>query len=183
MPVAVRQGSVNARGTIAEVGENAFSVWLLNNDDELKEEEPATVLLLSRSGPYTFQAYLRKDHDGTLVVERPGRIVRTQRRRFERRPASLSATVREYLGGEQPVTQTTISELSGGGATLANPDHEFDVGNVLTMSFFAGDQHYTVAGRVVRTSADESRLHVRFEAMKDQQREEIARSLQRTDLG
>lgn len=183
MPVAVRQGPVNARGTIAEVGENAFAVWLLDDEVHLDEDELATVLLLSRSGPYTFEATVRTDDDGTVIVGRPERIVRTQRRRFERRPASLPATVHEYLDGENRSTETTISELSGGGATLVNPDHEFAVGNVLTMSFFAGTQHYTVAGRVVRSSADESRLHVRFEAMKDQQREDIARSLRRVDLG
>ncbi|HKJ85908.1 MAG TPA: PilZ domain-containing protein [Spirochaetia bacterium] len=183
MPVAVRQGGVHARGTIAEVGENAFAIWLLDDDAQFDEGEPVTVLLLSRSGPYTFEASLRTDDDGTVIVERPERIVRTQRRRFERRPASLPATVHEYLDGESRSTETTISELSGGGATLVNPNHEFAVGNVLTMSFFAGTQHYTVAGRVVRSSADESRLHVRFEAMKDQQREDIARSLRRVDLG
>jgi len=183
MPVAVRQGRVNARGTIAEVGENAFAVWLLDDEVQLNEDELATVLLLSRSGPYTFEASVRTDVDGTVIVGRPERIVRTQRRRFERRPASLPATVHEYLDGESRTTETTISELSGGGATLLNHGHEFAVGNVLTMSFFAGTQHYTVAGRVVRSSADESRLHVRFEAMKDQQREDIARSLRRVDLG
>lgn len=183
MPIAVRQGEVNARGTIAEVGENAFSVWLIDGDEELREDEPVTLLLLSRSGPFTFAASLRKDDDGTLIVERPGRIVRTQRRRFERRPASLATTVKEYLGADTLAAEATISELSGGGATVSNPNHEFDVGNVLTMSFFAGSRHYTVAGRVVRTSANDDRLHVRFEAMKDQQREEIATSLKRIDLG
>ena len=183
MPIAVRQGEVNARGTIAEVGENAFTVWLIDGADELREDEPATLLLLSRSGPYTFAASLRRDDDGSLIVERPGRIVRTQRRRFERRPASLPATVKEYLGADTLATEATISELSGGGATLSNPNHEFAVGNVLTMSFFAGTRHYTVAGRVVRTSANDDRLHVRFEAMKDQQREDIATSLKRIDLG
>jgi hypothetical protein len=176
MPVAISQENVQARGTIADVAEHSFTIWVLNDCDDLDEEEPASVLLLSRSGPYHFSARLQKAEDGTLIVERPARIVRDQKRRFGRYAASLPAIVKPYLGDEQ-VAEVTIREMSGGGATITNPDGRFDMGNVLELSFTTGRSHYTVAGRVVRTSNAGDLLHIRFEAMKDQERNEIARSL------
>jgi hypothetical protein len=43
----------------------------------------------------------------------------------------------------------------------------------LSLSFDAGGNSYTVAGRVVR---DDGALHIRFEAMRDQERLQIAES-------
>jgi hypothetical protein len=181
MPIAAIQGELQARGTIAEVNQSTITIWILDTDDGLDAEKPVSFMLLSRSGPYTFEANMRRIGDGILVVERPPRIVRAQRRRFRRRPASLPAKVRAYLDGSSPA-DAIINELSGGGATLTNPNHAFTVGNVLSMSFSAGTRQFDLAGRVVRTSDNSSRLHVRFEAMKDQQREDIAEYVALTDL-
>lgn len=180
-PVAVRQSGVQARGTIAEVGQTTFTIWILDSADGLDVEKPATFVLLSRSGPYRFEAQIEHVEDGSVIAKRPPRIVRTQRRRFGRRAAALSATVKEYLGDDPPY-EAVISELSGGGATLTNPGGIFSLGSVLTLSFTAGRREYTVTGRVVRISGDEGQLHVRFEAMKDQQREEIAETVALTNL-
>lgn len=176
MPIAVSQGGVQARGTIAEVAESSFTVWVLNRAEELVDGEPASFLLLSRSGPYQFDATMYKGDDDTLVVARPARIVRTQRRRFGRRPAALPAVVRPYLGDGES-RRVVINDLSGGGASVANPGMQFSTGNVVELAFSAGGNEYVVAGRVVRTSNDGHNMHVRFEAMKDQERHEIAESV------
>ncbi|MFW5688975.1 MAG: PilZ domain-containing protein [Spirochaetota bacterium] len=181
MPIAVLQDQVQVRGTIAEVGANTFTVWVLDANDELDSERTASFMLLSRSGPYTFEAPMEKADDGSLVVQRPHRILRNQRRRFRRRPAALSASVKRYLSSDPP-DETVINDLSGGGATVMNPNHAYEVGDVLTLAFAIASRHYMVTGRVVRVSGDDHRLHVRFEAMKDQQRQEIAESVALADL-
>ena len=176
MPVAISQNHVHARGTISNVSNNSFTIWLISNAEKLTDGEAASLLLLSRRGPYRFSARMRKGEDGSIVVERPTRILRNQRRRFGRYPTAIPAAAKPYLSEEEPA-EATVRELSGGGATITNPGGRFQSGNVLELTFASGRQRYTVAGRVVRTSDDDELLHVRFEAMKDQQRVEIAESL------
>ena len=176
MPVAVQQSGYQTRGTIAEVEEHTFTMWVLGDVGEIDDSSEASFVFLSRSGTFQFDARFTKHADGTLVVERPARTLRSQRRRFERHPAKLPVSVVRFLGEEGP-REAVITELSGGGATVANPAASFSVGNVLALSFDAGGRSYTVAGRVVRAEADDARLHVRFEAMKDQERHAIAHSI------
>lgn len=70
-----------------------------------------------------------------------------------------------------------MRELDGGGATVTNPDGSSIVGNVVALTSSTGGQQYHVAGRVIRTSRADTDLHVRFEAMKDEQRAQIAGSV------
>jgi hypothetical protein len=176
MPVAVHQGGFQSRGTIAEVDEDTFTMWVLSDVDDVDDSTDASFVLLSRSGTYQFNARFAKHADGTLVVQRPASVVRSQRRRFERYPARLPASVVRFLGDEDP-SQALITELSGGGATVTNPAGTFAEGNVLQLSFDAGGRTYTVAGRVVRAENEKDVLHLRFEALKEQDRQEIAHSI------
>lgn len=176
MPVAVHQSGYQTRGTIAEVEDGTFTMWILGDVDQMDDSRQASFVLLSRSGTYQFDADFTKHADGTLVVQRPVRTLRSQRRRFERHAARLSVTMAPFLGEEQPM-EALITELSGGGATVTNPEGSFAVGNVLTLSFEAGGRQYTVAARVVRAGTEDGELHVRFEAMKDQERDAIAESV------
>ncbi len=181
MPVAIRQADVQARGTIAELDARTITIWVMNGDDVFDVTKPATFMLLSRRGPYTFDSRLRKTGDGTLTIERPGRMVLNQRRRYDRRPAALPAMIKDHLTNEAP-TRAVIDELSGGGATLTSPNRSFAVGSILKMSFSVGKRHYTAAGRVVRAGSDPSRLHVRFEAMNETERQEIVDYIAETEL-
>ena len=174
MPVAVQQGSFQARGTIADVEEGTFTLWVLGEEDQFDDSREASFVLLSRSGTYQFDSGFRKLPDGTLVVDRPAQSLRSQRRRFDRYPARLPVNVAR-LNDDAQLTAATITELSGGGATVTDPERVFDERQVLELSFEAGGNNYTVAGRVVR--ADDGALHVRFEAMTDQKRLEIAESV------
>ena len=178
MPVSVDQHGYQVRGTVADVDEDALTVWILGAGENFDEEKPASFMLLSRNGAYQFESRFSKRPDDTLVVESPERIVWTQRRRFGRHPATLPVRLMTYLGEEDPV-ESTICELGGGGATITNPAGSFRVGNVLTLEFTAGGADYSVTGRVVRSSNDARRLHVRFEAMMDQQRYALAESVVR----
>lgn len=178
MPVSVDQHGYQVRGTVADVGEDALTVWILGAGENFDEEQPASFMLLSRNGAYQFESRFSKRPDDTLVVERPDQIVWTQRRRFGRHPATLPVSLTTYLGDDDPV-ESTICELGGGGATVTNPAGSFRVGNVLTLEFTAGGAEYSVTGRVVRASHEARRLHVRFEAMMDQQRYALAESVVR----
>lgn len=176
MPIAIGQGSLETRGTIAEVASDSFTVWLLDGGSQLSEDDPVTCTILSRSGPYRFESRIRHDDEDTLNVRRPARLVKNQKRRFRRHTAELPAAVRGYLSENSP-QRVMINELSGGGATITNPESRFSLGSVLEISFSAGQRRYSVAGRVVRVSENAKLLHLRFEAMKDQQREQLAHSV------
>jgi PilZ domain-containing protein len=175
MPVAVQQASFQTRGTIAEVAKHSFTMWLLGDGDEIDDSMEASFVLLSRSGTYQFDAQFTKQPDGMLSVQRPAQTLRSQRRRFDRHPARLPVNVARLLSDGHP-TEAVITELSGGGATVTNPASSFSEGHVLNLSFVAGGRSYTVAGRVVRAEDDGS-LHVRFEAMRDQERQAISESV------
>jgi len=174
MPVAVQQGSFQARGTIADVEKETFTLWVLSEEDQFDDSKEASFVLLSRSGTYQFDSRFRKLPDGTLVVDRSARSLRSQRRRFDRHAARLPVNVAR-LNDDSQRAEATITELGGGGATVTDPERMFEEGQVLKLSFEAGGSNFTVAGRVIR--ADDGALHVRFEAMRDQERLEIAESV------
>lgn len=174
MPVAVQQGGFQARGTIADVEKETFTLWVLGEEDQFDDSTEASFVLLSRSGTYQFDSRFRKLPDGTLVVDRPARSLRSQRRRFDRHAARLPVNVAR-INDDSQRTDATITELGGGGATVTDPERVFEEGQVLKLSFEAGGNNFTVAGRVIR--ADDGALHVRFEAMRDQERLEIAESV------
>lgn len=174
MPVAVQQGSYQTRGTIADVDEQTFSLWVLGEDSSFDDSRPASFVLLSRSGTYQFDSEFRLLQDGTMTVNRPARSLQNQRRRYERYAARLPVDIARFPDGDETET-ATITELSGGGATVTDPDGLFQEGQVLNLAFSAGGKSFTVPGRIVR--ADDGALHIRFEAIRDQERVLIAESV------
>ena len=181
MAVSIRQADAQATGTISELDASTITVWVLNGDDVLDATKSATLMLLSRRGPYTFDTRFRKTGDGTLTIDRPARMVLNQRRRYDRRPAALPAMIKDHLTSDAP-TKAVIDELSGGGATLTSSSESFPVGSILKMSFSVGRRRYTAAGRVVRSGSHPGKLHVRFEAMNETERQEIIDYLAETEV-
>lgn len=176
MPISVAQEKYEVRGAIADVYNAEFRVWLLDNADGISEAEPALFTVLSRSGPHQFESRFSWDQDGSILVKSPDTIDHQQKRRFVRYPVALPAKVRTYLSGTSG-TKTRITDLGGGGATISNPDGEYSIGNVIEIGFRAASKDYVVIGRVIRTSNDAQFLHLRFEAIKDHLREQIASSV------
>ena len=174
MPVAIQQGATQTRGAVADVDKKTFALWVLGEDLQFDESREASFVLLSRSGTYQFDSRFSVLPDGTLIVEMPSRSMRSQRRWFDRFPARLPVNVVRINEDSEPI-EATITELSGGGATVMERSGLFDEGNVLNLSFEADDNAYSVIGRVLR--ADDGALHIRFEAMRDQERLEIAQSV------
>ena len=174
MPVAVQQDATQTRGSVADLDKKTFSLWVLGEDLKFDESCEASFVLLSRSGTFQFNSHFSVLPDGLLIVEMPARSIRSQRRRFDRFPARLPVDVARINGNSKPV-EATITELSGGGATVMDSFGIFDEGHILNLSFVAGEHVYSVIGRVLR--ADDGALHVRFEAMPDQERLQIAQSV------
>ena len=174
MPVAVRQDATQTRGAVADIDKNTFTLWVLGEDNRFDESREASFVLLSRSGTFQFDSRFSLLSDDSLVVKMPARSMNSQRRRFDRFPARLPANVVRINQGTEPI-EATITELSGGGATVMDPSGLFKEGHVLSISFEAGGNKYSVTGRVIR--ADDGALHIRFEAMRDQERLQIAHSV------
>ena len=174
MPVAVQQGAIQTRGAVADIDKKTFGLWILGENLDFDESQKASFVLLSRSGTFQFDSEFSMLPDGLMIVQLPERSIRSQRRRFDRFPARLPVYVARIVEDSKPV-EATITELSGGGATVADLSGLFDEGHVLKLSFEAGKNLFSVIGRVIR--ADDGALHIRFEAMPDQERLQIARSV------
>jgi hypothetical protein len=174
MPVAVHQDATQTRATVTEVGKKTFTIWVLGEDNGFDESREASFVLLSRSGTFQFDSAFSQLPDNSLLVQMPARSTRSQRRRFDRFPARLPVDV-VRLNESTDTVEATITELSGGGATVTDPSGSFDDGHVLILSFEACGHEYSVTGRVIR--ADDGALHIRFEAMRDQERLQIAQSV------
>jgi hypothetical protein len=174
MPVAVQQGATQTRGAVADIDKKTFALWVLGENLHFDESQEASFVLLSRSGTFQFDSHFGLLPDGLMIVDMPARSMRSQRRRFDRFPARLPVNVARISEDSEPI-EATITELSGGGATVTDHSGLFGAGQVLNLSFEAGKNLYSVIGRVIRS--DDGALHIRFEAMPDQERLEIAQAV------
>ena len=107
-------------------------------------------------------------HDLQPAVDLP----RHWRREHLRKKVRLPVSVRQAEGTGQPV-KSVLVDLSGGGASLRNPEARFKASDRLELTFAPDARALTVPARVLRTSRSGAVLHVRFDGLPPPSRQRI----------
>lgn len=109
---------------------------------------------------------------GDMDLRPAVKLPRHMRREHLRERVQLPAAIRVAGGAAKPL-ESALIELSGGGASLGNPENRFRAMDHLALTFSPDAQPLTVAARVLRTSRNGAMLHVRFEGLPPSSRERI----------
>jgi hypothetical protein len=70
-----------------------------------------------------------------------------------------------------------LMELSGGGASLENPQRSFRVDQQVGLFFAPHGEKFHILGQVVRVSKGGRMIHVEFQALEEAERKRIFRSV------
>jgi c-di-GMP-binding flagellar brake protein YcgR len=144
------------------------------------------VVYQNNIGIFAFNCAVEGFEDGILSLTHDEEPERVQRRQHYRAELHLPVHV-NYAGaeskkrknqGKQKPLESEFLDIGGGGASLRNPNKQFKAGDHIELSFHPyGNETMRVQASVIRTSQDDSVLHVSFEQMRESMRDKIYRML------
>ena len=161
------------RGSIIAQGPLALSVKLSAGDSFPGKGARCALFFHNAAGIYSFPTrivYLAKD---VVQVEQSSAIKFHQpRRKFFRRKESLPVFLRVAAAPEVP-HETTLIDLSAGGASLRNPRGLLKGGDILELSFSPETGKHVLVARVLRVSKLGKVAHLKFEPLPETERKRI----------
>jgi len=162
LPVQLTQpGGYRSLGTVRGVSPEGIAVGVDPGGSQARAGYPVMVYFQNRAGFFSFPSTVVSSQAEELRLEHSPRIYPCQRRKYPRRERRLAIFVKPQ-GGDTGVRESRILELSGGGATLENPDRRFACQDLLELSFSERERRHALRAQVVRTSRAGSLLHVQF---------------------
>ena len=174
--IMVQKGRASIRGKAGEQGERALRVSLEPGVEPPTLGVPISVYFNTAQGMFVFQTFARQLVDTDIYLDHSEVIRPTQRRRHYRKTIQLPVYVMLRDKLEEPI-RSSILDLSGGGASLRNPNMQVAAGDDLALSFSPGGERFTVPARVVRLSADGKVMHVQFQRLSEAARDRLIGSL------
>lgn len=178
MPVLVLQkGRGQNTGRILKVDSRSLAIELGDAGRPPRPGLPLSIVFENPSGLYSFITSIKMVGKGVINIAHSEAIERFQRRRFYRKKLLLPVYVKR-AGTQEHYALTTLIDLGGGGASIANPDEQFVIRDKLSLTFFTpGRNRMSLAATVVRVSENGKTLHVSFGAMQESSRDHIIRFL------
>ena len=161
---------------IAEILPSGFEIRI-KEPFRLTPGDRALFQYQNSQGVFLFKSECIK-RDGQLhLMSHQEKFRQKQQRGYYRSPYSGPANIALFEKGD--ALRSNFIEIGGGGASLENPGGKFRQGDFLSLTFFLpGNAHpFDLRGQVVRTSRHESQLHLKFEGIKDSDRDKIIRQL------
>jgi hypothetical protein len=145
------------------------------------------VIYQNNIGIFGFTCAVEGFEDGILSLTHDEEPERIQRRQHYRAELHLPVHV-NYAGaegakgrknqGKQKPLESEFLDIGGGGASLTNPNKRFKAGDHIELSFHPyGHETMRVQASVIRTSDEDSVLHVEFEQIRESMRDRIYRML------
>jgi hypothetical protein len=153
----------------------AFRARLMDHRGQLPAGSAVDVYYHSNAGVFTFNATVLTGDAHEVRLTHAEELTRYQNRRYYRR--RLQIPVHLYPFDRDITLRTTSLDIGGGGASLANPDGYFNVGDELELRFECGTAEIRVSGTVVRISDTGKTLHVNYEHIRDSIRDRIYRAI------
>jgi c-di-GMP-binding flagellar brake protein YcgR len=171
--VVVQREKKGCRGKIDAVQPQMLGITLDDECDPFKRNHQVRVYFQTPAGRFAFSTKVRRIGRGRVELFHSESIKRLQRRQFYRKKLMLPVYVR-HAGVQEQAVPTTIIDLGGGGASLANEDMRFNVGDRISLSVFPASQDkINVTGGVIRISKDGKVAHVEFDHMMESNRDRI----------
>jgi hypothetical protein len=172
--VLVQKGNPPVRGRLVAGDESSLSVEIQGQASVPPVSGPLNVYFQNRAGFFSFSTTIAVREEGILRLGHCDRIKRFQRRRYARKQLRLPVFIHPYQGTSAPL-ESVLMELSGGGASLQNPNRTLKVDQPVELSFAPRGEKFHVSGRITRVSKDGQVIHVEFQALEEKERERICR--------
>jgi c-di-GMP-binding flagellar brake protein YcgR len=159
-------------GFLTDITPKALFIKIHNKTTELPRGKKLRAYFRHKSGIYTFVTQVMKINDDTLACTHTDRIHREQKRQYYRKEVDTSAVVEHADTYKEQRYTARVYDLGGGGTKMENPDRAFRKGETVTLFFSLDEEEkVTVPGNVIKTSDNESLMHVEFtdisEAVRD----------------
>jgi hypothetical protein len=174
--VIVPKGKPAVRSRLVSTDESALAVEIVGDPGTTPAEGPVTAYFQNRAGFFSFATRIASKEGRILRLDHSGTIKRYQRRRHARKKLRLPVFIQSYRSNSPPYNSTLI-DLSGGGASLQNPNRRFAIDQQVELSFTPKDEQFHVLGQVVRVSKGGEVIHVEFQALEESDKEFIVRSV------
>ena len=175
MPVIlVRKGRPTLRGRVISNTESSVVVEIEGEPDTAPADDPITVYFQNQAGFFSFSTRIAAREEQILRLGHSEKIKRYQRRRYARKRLRLPVFIRPYQGTSAPF-KSVLMDLSGGGASLQNPNRAFKIDQQVELSFAPHGKRFQVLGQVVRVSNGGQMIHMEFQALEQAERERIGR--------
>ncbi len=124
-------------------------------------------------GVFLFKSECLKRNGQLHVMSHQSHFQQKQKRAFFRSPWDGPVDLSLFEKGD--AVPGRFIEIGGGGASVSNPGEKFSQGDFISLTFKlpGNSHHFELRGQVLRTTKQNSRLHIRFEGLKDGDRDKI----------
>ena len=176
MPLLIAlKGAGKIRGKVAAHTSRSLVIRTDDSIETAPSDAPCTVFFHSPAGLFSFSSKIVKQEKRSLHLQHSGQIRRHQRRRYSRKRIRLPVFLRMVDENAESYSCDLV-DLSGGGASLQNPQKRLKEGDRIELSFAPKDQRFQLLARIVRTSRGGDLAHVEFTSPDKAMRDRIARS-------
>jgi c-di-GMP-binding flagellar brake protein YcgR len=168
----MEQGSAGFHGEIRLKTPDTLQIEPRDNELSFPEDTELTCYFKRSTDTFFFRAPVLSSGPGLIVLAHPQKIRKVQRRKFYRKEVRKQAVIQRNDGKYRRAA--VLTDLGGGGATALDRDRLYKKGDSVFLTFSLPDYgEMKVSGRIVRTSQEGGRLHIRFDPMKEQVRDKI----------
>jgi c-di-GMP-binding flagellar brake protein YcgR len=172
----IQKGKPALRGRLVSSDEDSLAIEVEGEPSAAPEQGPLNVYFQNRAGFFSFSTRITAREERILRLDHSDKIKRFQRRRYTRKQLRLPVYVQPYQGASAPF-KSLLVDLSGGGASLQNPQCSFGLDQQVELSFAPHGEKFHILGQVVRVSKGGRMLHVEFQALEEAERKRIFRSV------
>ena len=175
--IVVQKNAKGCRGRIESVEPYSIGIEVESIGISLKKGVPAQVYFQSPSGRFMFHSRIRRIGDNSIELMHSEHIKRIQRRRFYRKRLMLPVYVKK-VGAKQPPVLTTLIDLGGGGASVARGGMYLEAGDRIKLRLYSTvKEKIGVSATVLRLSKGNTIAHIRFDSIRESDRDRIMNML------
>jgi c-di-GMP-binding flagellar brake protein YcgR len=171
--IVVQKGRQGCRGRVDRIEPHLLGIEVGDGSIPLKRGLPLQVYFQTPSGRFMFSTRIRKVGRGYVEVVHAERIKRLQRRQFYRKKIMLPVYVKR-AGLAERTQLTTLIDLGGGGASIANRELQCEAGERVSLSLLPpAKERIDMVGVVLRVSRGGKIAHIRFDHILEADRDRI----------
>jgi c-di-GMP-binding flagellar brake protein YcgR len=139
----------------------------------LKPDMPVVVSFKHERGIYSFGSHIAYVDEEILGLDHAERLMHLQKRKFYRSKISKPVYVK-IAHSDKPAFETTLIDLSGGGASIVNSNGSIHPGNMLVLELtLPPNERVTVPCEVVQLSHNSEIAHICFNSISNRLRERL----------
>jgi competence protein ComGC len=160
-------------GTVYDQAMKALLVRTTNDSNLIPVGARIRGYLSLKSGVYTFESRVLDVNTEIVRCEHSEKVEREQKRQYYRKELEKPVKI-QYRTQEEEPRDTSLVDLGGGGARAFNPEKKFSEGDEIYMLLTVRDgEELQVPARVLQTSENGKYIHLRFEDIRETDRDKI----------